>query len=100
MRKTADNCLGRSLLWRLLMMFQLGLFWSILDMAARPIETLNGEVILLSKNYEYFGSNLEFSRRRLLQAKVLPEVEAAYPLYGAFMRWRNADDGQYKQMFV
>jgi len=83
----------------LLMMFQLGLYWAILDMVARPLEALNGELVILSTNYEYFGSNSEFSRRRLLQAKALPEVADTSPLYGSFMRWRNPDNGQYKQVY-
>lgn len=83
----------------LLMMFQLGLYWAILDMVARPLETLNGDLVIVSSNYEYFGSNQEFSRRRLVQAKAHPDVVNVTPVYAGFMRWRNPHDGQYKQMF-
>ncbi len=83
-----------------LMMFQLGLYWAIMDMVVRPLKGLDGELVIISKNYEYFGSNSTFTRRRLSQAKALPEVADVAPLYTAFMRWRNPVDGQYKQIFA
>jgi putative ABC transport system permease protein len=83
-----------------LMMFQLGLYWAIMDMVARPLKGLDGELVIISKNYEYFGSNSPFTRRRLLQAQALPEVADVAPLYTAFTRWRNPVDGQYKQLFA
>src|SRR5262245_177755 len=70
----------------ILMLFQLGLYNGILDMVVQPHRALRGELVMTSPNYEYFGSSLEFSRRRLYQARSLPEVESVAPLYLGFFR--------------
>ncbi|MFN7924162.1 MAG: ABC transporter permease DevC [Bryobacteraceae bacterium] len=84
----------------MLMLFQLGLYNGILAMVVSPHEALRGELVMASPNFEYFGSNLEFSRRRLYQARSLPEVEAAAPLYLGFVRWWNPETGRIKMMFA
>jgi len=51
----------------MLMLFQLGLYNGIMAMVVLPHNILRGELVMVSPNYEYFGSSMEFSRRRLLQ---------------------------------
>lgn len=84
----------------LLMLFQLGLYNGILAMVVLPHTNLRGELVMASPNYEYFGSSLEFSRRRLYQARSLPEVESVAPLYLGFLRWWNPETGRTKMMFA
>ena len=84
----------------ILMLFQLGLYNGILAMVVQPHHSLRGELVMTSPNYEYFGSSLEFSRRRLYQARSLPEVESVAPLYLGFLRWWNPENGRIKMMFA
>jgi putative ABC transport system permease protein len=84
----------------MLMLFQLGLYNGILAMVVLPHMNLRGELVMASPNYEYFGSSLEFSRRRLYQARSLPEVESVAPLYLGFLRWWNPETGRIKMMFA
>src|SRR5262249_34275944 len=50
--------------------------------------------------YEYFGSSLQFSRRRLLQAQSLPEVRATAPVYVGFLHWWNPANGSVQAIFA
>lgn len=83
----------------MLMLFQLGLYNGIMSMVVLPHNQLRGDLVLVSPNFEYFGSGMEFSRRRLYQTLALPEVEAAMPLYFGFLRWRNPETGRTKMIF-
>lgn len=84
----------------LLMLFQLGLYNGIMTMVVLPHRSLGGDLVMISPNYEYFGSSVEFSRRRLYQAQSLPEVEFAAPLYLGFLRWSNPVTGRVKVIFA
>lgn len=84
----------------MLMLFQLGLYNGIMAMVVLPHSILRGELVMVSPNYEYFGSSLEFSRRRLLQARSLPDVESTAPLYLGFLQWANPVNGRIKMIFA
>lgn len=84
----------------MLMLFQLGLYRGILAMAIVPHNNLRGDLVLVSLGYEYFGSSLQFSRRRLQQAQSLPEVQATAPLYVGFLHWWNPVDGSVQAIFA
>jgi putative ABC transport system permease protein len=84
----------------MLMLFQLGLYRGILAMAVLPHISLRGDLVLVSPGYEYFGSSLQFSRRRLQQAQSLPEVQATAPLYAGFLHWWNPVDGSVQAIFA
>jgi putative ABC transport system permease protein len=84
----------------MLMLFQLGLYNGIMAMVVLPHHILRGELVMVSPNYEYFGSSMEFSRRRLLQARSLPEVESTAPLYLGFLQWANPVNGSIKMIFA
>jgi putative ABC transport system permease protein len=84
----------------MLMLFQLGLYNGIMAMVVLPHNALRGELVMVSPNYEYFGSSMEFSRRRLYQARGLPEVESTAPLYLGFLSWANPRTGRVKMIFA
>jgi putative ABC transport system permease protein len=84
----------------MLMLFQLGLYNGIMAMVVLPHSLLRGELVMTSPNYEYFGSSMEFSRRRLLQARSLPDVESTAPLYLGFLQWANPANGRIKTIFA
>ena len=84
----------------MLMLFQLGLYNGIMAMVVLPHRILRGELVMVSPNYEYFGSSMEFSRRRLYQARSLPEVASTAPLYLGFLSWANPQTGRVKMIFA
>ena len=71
-------------------------------MVVLPHNSLRGELVMISPNYEYFGSSIErrATRRRLYQARSLPEVESTAPLYIGFLRWANPVNGRVKMIFA
>ena len=79
-----------------LMLFQLGLYNAINAMVVLPHANLRGDLYLTSLDWESFGSNRGFTRRRLYQAQALPEVESVTPLYIGFVYWTNPDTGHSK----
>jgi len=84
----------------MLMLFQLGLYNGIMAMVVLPHNSLRGELVMVSPNYEYFGSSMEFSRRRLYQARSLPEVESTAPVYLGFLSWANPATGRNRMIFA
>jgi putative ABC transport system permease protein len=64
-----------------LMFVQLGFYNALLDAASQLIEQLNGELILVSKARYALAIKEEFTTHRLAQARMVPGVEAAYPVY-------------------
>ena len=84
----------------MLMLFQLGLYNAINTMVVLPHFNLEGELVMTSPDFEYFGSSRQFTRRRLVQAASLPEVRAAAPVYIGFVYWRNPQTGTTKTMFA
>jgi putative ABC transport system permease protein len=79
-----------------LMLFQLGLYNAINAMVVLPHANLRGDLYLTSLDWESFGSNRGFTRRRLYQALTLPEVESVAPLYIGFVYWTNPETGHSK----
>jgi putative ABC transport system permease protein len=84
----------------MLMLFQLGLYNAINTMVVLPHFNLEGELVMTSPDFEYFGSSRQFTRRRLVQAASLPEVRAAAPVYIGFVYWQNPQTGTTKTMFA
>ncbi len=84
----------------MLMLFQLGLYNGIMAMVVLPHRSLRGELVMVSPNYEYFGSSLEFSRRRLYQARSLPEVASTAALYLGFLTWANPQTGRMRMILA
>jgi putative ABC transport system permease protein len=99
-RKRLSTAVAGVTFGMMLMLFQLGLFHAIDAMVVLPHLNLAGDLVMTSPDFEYFGSNREFTRRRLLQASSLPEVRSAAPLYLGFVFWTNPVSGRSKQLFA
>jgi len=80
----------------MLMLFQLGLSNAINVMVVRPQAHLRGDLFLTSLDWESFGSNRGFTRRRIYQTQALPDVESVTPLYIGYVYWTNPQTGQSK----
>ena len=64
-----------------LVFFQLGLSGGLYDSQKRPIQRINGELVMVSGRYLYLGEQLNFPRARLTQALGVEGVKAVTPLY-------------------
>ena len=84
----------------IIMTFQLEIFNAAMLMSVRPLMALKGQLVMVDRNYEYFLSNVTFTRRRLYQAKAVPGVKNVFPLYTALAPMRNPVTHMYKMVFV
>jgi putative ABC transport system permease protein len=83
-----------------LVFFQLGLSGGLYDSQKRPIQRINGELVMVSGRYLYLGEQLNFPRARLIQALGVEGVEAVTPLYIGLSEWLNRDTRQQKQALL
>ncbi len=83
-----------------LVFFQLGLSGGLYDSQKRPIQRINGELVMVSGRYLYLGEQLNFQRARLSQALGVQGVRAVTPLYIGLSEWLNRDSHQQKQALI
>jgi putative ABC transport system permease protein len=83
-----------------LVFFQLGLSGGLYDSQKRPIQRINGELVMVSGRYLYLGEQLNFPRARLTQALGVEGVQAVTPLYLGLTEWLNRDTRQQKQALI
>ena len=83
-----------------LVFFQLGLSGGLYDSQKRPIQRINGELVMVSGRYLYLGEQLNFQRARLSQALGVEGVRAVTPLYLGLTEWLNRDNHQQKQALI
>ena len=83
-----------------LVFFQLGLSGGLYDSQKRPIQRINGELVMVSGRYLYLGEQLNFQRARLSQALGVEGVRAVTPLYIGLSEWLNRDNHQQKQALI
>lgn len=83
-----------------LVFFQLGLSGGLYDSQKRPIQQINGELVMVSGRYLYLGEQLNFPRARLTQALGVEGVKAVTPLYLGLTEWLNRDTRQQKQALL
>jgi putative ABC transport system permease protein len=83
-----------------LVFFQLGLSGGLYDSQKRPIQQLNGELVMVSGRYLYLGEQLSFSRARLTQALGVQGVRNVAPLYLGISEWLNQQTRQQKQALL
>ena len=83
-----------------LVFFQLGLSGGLYDSQKRPIQRINGELVMVSRRYLYLGEPLNFPRARLSQALGVEGVKAVTPLYIGLTEWLNRDTRQQKQALI
>lgn len=83
-----------------LVFFQLGLSGGLYDSQKRPLQRINGELVMVSRRYLYLGEPLNFPRARLSQALGVEGVKAVTPLYIGLTEWLNRDTRQQKQALI
>ena len=83
-----------------LVFFQLGLSGGLYDSQKRPLERINGQLVMVSGRYLYLGEQLNFPRARLSQALGVQGVKAVTPLYLGLAEWINRDTRQQKQALI
>lgn len=83
-----------------LMLIQMG-FRDALYLAAIQIHSkLNGDLFLISSQYQYVVATKSFSQRHLDQTLSLPEVESVIPMYLGLATWENPEDQKEFGIFV
>jgi putative ABC transport system permease protein len=83
-----------------LVFFQLGLSGGLYDSQKRPIQSIAGELVMVSGRYLYLGEQLNFPRSRLTQALGVQGVRAVTPLYLGLSEWLNTSTRQQKQALI
>lgn len=83
-----------------LVFFQLGLSGGLYDSQKRPLQRINGQLVMVSDRYLYLGEQLNFPRARLSQALGVQGVKAVTPLYIGQSEWINRDTRQQKQALI
>lgn len=84
----------------ILMLLQLGFYDGILDQVIHPINAMNGEVIMVSKQFEHLAANSSFSKRRAVQAKAHKDVDDVFPLYTSLGFLQDPVTNENKEIFV
>src|SRR6516164_1908102 len=81
----------------LLMFVELGFWNAMLDAAVAMLRQCNGDLVIVSKSTYTLSTHETFSTGRLAQARAVPGVEAAFPLYfdPAAALWRDTDNRDY-----
>jgi putative ABC transport system permease protein len=80
--------------------FQLGLYEALTEGAVIVHRSLRGDLMMISRQYEFIAINEGFTERRLQQARALPEVASVAALDVATGKWRNPVDGRFQTIVV
>lgn len=84
----------------ILVFMQVGFRQALFTSATRFHAAIDGEIVLVSPTFDILVQPKSFSRRRLYQARALPDVEAVVPIYLGLGLWKNPDTGKSRSMFV
>jgi putative ABC transport system permease protein len=80
--------------------FQLGLYQALTEGSVVVHRRLRGDLMMISRQYEFIAINEGFTERRLQQARALPEVTSVAALDVATGKWRNPVDGRFQTIVV
>ena len=83
-----------------LVFFQMGLSGALYDSQKRPIQQINGQLVLVPRRYTNLGEPLNMPRAQLARALGVQGVKAVTPLYVAKIDWINRDTRQKKQALL
>ena len=83
-----------------MMLFQMGLQTALYKQVVGPLELLNGEVVVVGANYEYFGVGKGFPSVRLHQAHAIKDVVSSTGIKLGCASFKNVDDGIERDIFV
>ncbi|GHC06248.1 ABC transporter permease DevC [Cerasicoccus arenae] len=83
-----------------MMLYQMGLKTAMFTQVVFPHLMLNGDIVIVNPQYEYFGISRGFTEKRLNQAFALPEVEDVAPLYLVNLPIKNPDTLVNRDIFI
>lgn len=84
----------------LMMLMQLGFRDALYDSVCLFHQALDGELVLISRDYDYLADPRTLPRRRLTQALAVPGVAAAGGFALALAPWKNPDTLHDRTIFV
>ncbi|MEN9230335.1 MAG: ABC transporter permease DevC [Thermostichus sp. DG02_5_bins_236] len=76
----------------MLMFVQMGLLDALFDSAARPHQSLQGDLVVVNPQFESLFYVKTFPRERIYQTLADPEVTAVRSLYVNSVQWRNPEN--------
>jgi len=83
-----------------LVFFQMGLSGALYDSQKRPIQEINGQLVMVPRRYSNLGEPLNMPRAQLVRALGVDGVQAVTPLYIGNVDWINQDTRQKKQALL
>ena len=84
----------------LLQMMQFGFRDALLSSSTIIHSRLQGDLLLISPQFDYMLSPGTIPRRRLYQALARPDVESVVPVYLGLAMFKNPETGENKQIYV
>ncbi|WP_299489552.1 ABC transporter permease DevC [Acaryochloris sp. IP29b_bin.137] len=84
----------------LLLFMQLGIQDALFESSIRVHQSLQGDLFLVSSQYQALTSQQNFPRSRLYQTLASDQVESVKPLYIQFGKLKNIETGQKYAIFV
>ena len=83
-----------------LMFFQLGLYTAFLRQVVFPHTAMKGDLVITSRNFDYFYVNRPFPRHILYQAQGVRGVISVAPLWVDFVKWRDPSTGRERNIGI
>lgn len=77
----------------ILMLVQMGFYGAMIASATKVDRHMDADLVLLPAGFEYFGSQHNFARVRLMQAAAVPGVAEVAPLYVSLMNIKDIESG-------
>jgi len=77
----------------LLILVQIGFYSAMNDSATKVLKHLNAQLVIIPAGFEFFGSQHDFARPRLMQAAGVAGVDEVLPLYYSFCSFKNINTG-------
>ncbi len=83
----------------LLILVQIGFYSAMNDSATKVLRHLNAQLIVIPAGFEFFGSQHDFDRARLMQAAGVTGVKEVLPIYYSFCSFKNINSGYQRWIF-
>lgn len=83
-----------------MMLFQMGLNSALFTQVVAPLLKMNGDIVMVSKQYEYFGVSEGFPRHQLARVQGHPDVVSVAGLYAGSPPMLNPDTGATREVFA
>jgi len=83
-----------------MMLYQMGLKTAMFTQVVFPHLMMNGDLVIVNPQYEYFGISRGFTSKRLAQAFALPQVRGTAPLYLINLPIKNPQTKVNRDIFI